>query len=342
MSRRPLKTLALAGLSLLALSMDPARAQETAAVRAVREPIALTQPRAVTGLDIDPSGETLAASGLDGAIRLWSLSTGAPGRVFQIHEGDAAAVLFSRDGRRLVSTGADGRTVLSDARTGASVRSWDFPTWCLGLAVIDADTAAVGCADLKIRILDLEDGRVEREIQAPGNLQYQYVISLSASPDGRLLASNNPLTLFDVDTGEQRGSAPSFAQRVVFSPDGLSLLGGNMKAGASLVSVEPLEARARVVTDVEQQVQTPSGRRTVRQEMPIYGVAWSPDGRYFATGGLDRLVRIWRIQPEGAPTEAARLEGHESAISALIWRGDHLVSGDLGGHIRIWRLDGLS
>jgi WD40 repeat protein len=341
MNRRSLRTLALAGLSLLTLSIGSAHAQQAAAVRAVGEPIGLTQPRAVTGLDIAPDGETLAASGVDGAIRLWSLSTGAPGQVFQIHEGDAAAVLFSRDGRRLVSTGADGRTVLSDARTGAAVQSWDFPTWCLGLAVIDADTAAVGCADLKIRILDLEDGRVEREIQAPGNLRYQYVISLSASPDGRVLASNNPLTLFDVETGEQRGSVPSFAQRVTFSPNGRSLLGGSMKAGASVVSVDPLQARARMVTEVEQQVLTPSGRQTARQEMPIYGVVWSPDGRYFATGGLDLLVRIWRLEAEGDPVEVARLEGHESAISALAWKGDRLVSGDLGGHIRIWRLTGL-
>lgn len=342
MSRRSLIPVAAAGLALLTAGLGPAGAQEAGAgVRAAGEPISLSQPRAVTSLDIDPRGETLAASGLDGAVRLWSLSTGAAGPVFPIHDGDMAAVRFSQDGGRLLSTGADGQAVLFDARTGRPARTWRFPTWCLGLAVVDADTAAVGCADLKIRVLDLDDGRVEREIQAPGDLQYQYVVSLSASPDGRLLASNNPLTLYEVETGRQLQSVPSFAQRVVFSPDGQSLLGGNMKAGASVVSVEPLQARARVVTDVEQQAQTPSGRQTVRQGMPIYGVAWSPDGRYFATGGLDRLVRIWRIAPEGEPVEAARLEGHESAISALVWRGDRLVSGDLGGHIRIWRLDGL-
>ena len=341
MNRRALKTLALAGLGLLALSRGPVQAQEAAAVRVVGEPVRLTQPRAVTGLDIHPDGETLATSGVDGAIRLWSLSTGVSESTFQIHEGDAAAVQFTRDGRRLISTGADGKAVLSDARTGALVRSWEFPTWCLGLTMIDADTAAVGCADLKIRILDLGDGRVEREIQAPGSLQYQYIASLSASPDGRLLASNNPLALFDVETGEQRGSVSSFAQRVAFSPDGQSLIGGSMKAGASIVSVAPLQGRARVVTDVEQRVMTPSGRQTARQEMPIYGVAWSPDGRYFATGGLDLLVRIWRIETEGDPVEVARLEGHESAISALIWTDDRLVSGDLGGHIRVWRLEGL-
>jgi WD40 repeat protein len=339
MTVRSLKPLVLAGLALLAIGASPAQAQDAGeTIRAAADPISLSQPRAVTSLDIDPGGETLAVSGLDGAVRLWSLATGAAGPVFPIHQGDAAAVRFTADGRRLLSTGADGQVALLDAGLGTRVRTWRFPTWCLGLAVVDADTVAVGCADLKIRILNLGDDRVVREIQAPGDLQYQYVVSLSASPDGRLLASNNPLTLYDVETGEQRGSVPSFAQRVTFSPDGRSLLGGSMKAGASVVSVDPLQGRARLVTDVEQQVQTPSGRQAARQGMPIYGVVWSPDGRFFATGGLDRLVRIWRMQDGADPVEVARLEGHESAISALAWRGDHLVSGDLGGHIRIWRL----
>lgn len=336
MSARSLTQAALTGLALLALGAGPTQAQET--VRAVGEPIRLSQPRAVTSLDIDPRGETLAVSGLDGAVRLWSLTTGAAGPVFPVHDGDAAAVRFTADGRRLLTTGADGQVTLLDAREGTRLRTWRFPTWCLGLAVIDADTAAVGCADLKIRILNPDDDRIVREIQAPGDAQYQYIISLSASPDGRLLASNNPLTLYDVETGEQRATAPSFTQNVAFSPDGRSLLGGSMKAGASVVSVEPLQTRDRLVTDVEQRVQTPSGRQTVRQEMPIYGVAWSPDGRYAATGGLDRLVRIWRLEIGADPVEVARLEDHESAISALVWRSDHLVSGDLGGHIRIWRL----
>lgn len=341
MSRRILDLWPLAALALLTLGPGAAQAQDAdLPIHATGEPLSLSQPRAVTSLDIAPSGETLAATGLDGAVRLWSLATGTPRAVFAVHEGDAASARFTRDGRRVLSTGADGKAVLLDARSGAPLRTWRFPTWCLGLAVVDADTAAVGCADLKIRLINLEDGRIEREIQAPGDLRYQYVLSLTASPDGRQLASNNPLTLFDIETGQQLRSIPSFFQRIDFSPTGESFLGGNMKAGAAVVSVETLQTSALLVTDVEQRVQTPSGRQTVRQGMPIYGVVWSPDGRFFATAGLDLLVRIWRIGADGAPVEVARLEGHESAISALAWQGDRLVSGDLGGHILVWSLDG--
>lgn len=51
-------------------------------------------------------------------------------------------------------------------------------------------------------------------------------------------------------------------------------------------------------------------------------VAWSPDGKYVATGGEDDLVSIW------CPTEerlVARLEGHTSWVSAVAW--DEALSG---------------
>lgn len=70
--------------------------------------------------------------------------------------------------------------------------------------------------------------------------------------------------------------------------------------------------------------------------MPTYAVAWSPDGHFAATGGLDKLVRIWRIDREGNPTEVTRLPGHVSAITALVWRGPYLASGALNGDIRVW------
>lgn len=326
-------------LAAVLISGQAAPPQEPLAeIRVVAPPLSLSQPRAVTSLDIDPAGETILATGLDGAVRLWALSTGAPGPVFQVHQGDAASAEFTGDGRRILSTGADGQAVLSDVRSGEAVQTWRFPTWCLGLSILSEDQAAIGCADLKIRILDLETGRTEREIQAPGDPQYGYIGSLTSSRDGRFLVSNNPATLFDLQTGEQLKSRPSFLQNMVLSPDGRRLLGGNMKANAELWDVETLEPRRGVLTDVERQAQTPSGPQTVRFRMPVYGVTWSPDGRYFATGGLDRLVRVWKLQDFERPIQILQLEGHESAVSALTWQGERLVSGDLGGHIRVWTL----
>lgn len=45
-------------------------------------------------------------------------------------------------------------------------------------------------------------------------------------------------------------------------------------------------------------------------------VAWSPDGKYLATGGEDDLVSIWCPEEERL---IARLEGHTSWVSAVAW-----------------------
>ena len=324
---------ALAGLTSTASAQDV-----LPDVRLLGEPIVISQPRAVTSVDTDPDGARLLSTGLDGTVRLWSLAQGTPDGVFQAHAGDAANARFTRDGQSILSTGADGRAVLVDAATGRVKQTWQFPTWCLGLAITSADRAAVGCADLKIRIINLETGHTERELQAPGNLQYGYVTSMASSRDGKLLVSNNPATVFDLDTGEQIISKPSFLRSMVFSPDGQSLLGGNLATNAEIWEVSNLTPRRGVLTDVETTAQTPSGPRTVQFRMPVYSVAWSPDGRYFATGGLDRLVRIFRFEGYERPTALLQFEGHESTISTLAWHGDRVISGDLGGHIRIWTL----
>ncbi len=331
-----MKSLGIAAFVLGAVHAAAQTPDEGAAIPVSSSPLRLQQPRAVTSLDISDSGERILATGLDGAVRVWNLKTGESDAAFPVHDDDAYAARFLPRGGRIISGGADGRVVVSDARTGQPHRQWRFPTWCAALDLVSSERAAVGCADLRIRILDLGTDRVVREIQAPGNVQYQYVTSLSASPDGRLLASANPAALFDLSTGEQVETAGSFVQRLIFSPDGRHLLGGNMRAGAELWSVENLKVQDKLVTDVEQVVRTPAGRKTVRFNMPVYGVAWSPDGRYAATGGLDKIVRIWRLEEGEASVEAARLEGHVSAISALTWKGRYLASGALNGDIRVW------
>lgn len=127
-------------------------------------PLIFRQPRAVTSLDLR-AGDVLLASSLDGALRTWSLGSGQALATRRVHRDDVYAGRFLADGR-IVSTGADGQVLLLDERNGRVRRRWAFPTWCAGLELISSTQAAVGCADLRIRIINLAEaasnGRCKR------------------------------------------------------------------------------------------------------------------------------------------------------------------------------------
>lgn len=51
----------------------------------------------------------------------------------------------------------------------------------------------------------------------------------------------------------------------------------------------------------------------------LRAVAWSPDGRWLATAGGDRVLRIWDA---AAGSEQDRLTGHAAGVVAVCWSPD--------------------
>jgi len=66
-------------------------------------------------------------------------------------------------------------------------------------------------------------------------------------------------------------------------------------------------------------------------------LAVSADSRMLATGGDDRMIRLWEI-PSGR--RLAQWEGHEGGVTALAFRvdGRGLVSGASDGLLKLWDL----
>lgn len=66
-------------------------------------------------------------------------------------------------------------------------------------------------------------------------------------------------------------------------------------------------------------------------------LAVSPNGKRFATCGLDKMVRIWTTADGKPSTELAE---HADEVFATCWHpdGKHLVTGDLKGRVCLWDL----
>ena len=62
---------------------------------------------------------------------------------------------------------------------------------------------------------------------------------------------------------------------------------------------------------------------------------WSADGKRLASGGEDKLVRIWNAENG---RQLNRLPGHRAFVSSVDWSSkDWIVSGSIDGAVRFWR-----
>src|SRR5262249_34920581 len=69
----------------------------------------------------------------------------------------------------------------------------------------------------------------------------------------------------------------------------------------------------------------------------VYTASYSPDGRYLATAGADRVVRIWDVDA-GTSRLVRPLKGHNEEIWCVAFSPDsrYLASADGTGVVKLW------
>ena len=68
---------------------------------------------------------------------------------------------------------------------------------------------------------------------------------------------------------------------------------------------------------------------------PVYGVAWNPDGRRFASASTDDIIWIWDARDDD---RVLPILAHQEGVTAIGWNatGDLLASAGNNGTIKIW------
>ncbi|WP_433367818.1 AAA family ATPase [Streptosporangium sp. CA-115845] len=241
---------------------------------------------------LSPDGRTLAASGSDGAVLLWSTAEQRPVAVpLRGHTGDVRAIVFSPDGRTLV-TGDDTKILLWDVATRTLRAS--LPTRQRDLVFAAAFSpdgrvlATVNGTD--VQFWDVSTHRLRATLVST---HLSTIRALAFSPDGRLLATashDGTVRLWDAATRRPAGGAlvghndEIFA--LAFSPDGRTLASGGGDRAVLLWDVATRRAQGVPLT----------GHGDY-----IFSIAFSPDGRRLVTAGRETSVRLWNVERPADP-----------------------------------------
>ncbi len=310
------------------------------------------------------------ATGLDnGRVELWEVGTGE--RIGTLNHGGwtGLSVVFSPDGTRLASRWRQ-EIKLWNVATRRLDATWEVPTevhWHgAGQSVAfspDGSTLVSGFQDGTVRLWDMAN-QTER-VTLEGHSHW--VISVSFSPDGALLASaggrDDPsVRLWDVATRTEvatlkghRGTVNS----VSFSHNGATLASGSSDRTVRLWDVATYEevavlerhgAGVHSVTFSPDRVTLISGAadgRVLLRDLEtgnaaglsghtsLNSTAFSPDGAILAAGYPDGTIRLW-----DAVTMAriATLKGHTSGVSDVSFSTDGvlLASGSGDRTVMLW------
>jgi WD40 repeat protein len=270
-----------------------------------------------------PDGSLVASVGRDEDIRLWKADTGQLMRgISGTSDVSYTSVTFSPDGSLLVSH-SDSYMWLWDVANGAQLHA--TRTDCLyGNPAFSPDGRTIACSADE-RQIKLWDVATLRELKTLKGHRARVGGALW-SPDGRQLASRSEdgtARLWDVKTGELLLTLTGhthFVSGLAFSPDGNTLATSGRQMGDNTI-------RFWDTRTGEQLCLYDYGTRQ------IGGLAFSPDGSRFAAS-VGQIVKVWDI--ETWQEESPRTGTHSARSIAFSPDGSRILSGSLGGEIKIW------
>ena len=278
----------------------------------------------ILSVDFSESGEQIITGSADKSVRIWNINARQEfiqqitpsGRMRFLEQGpknslvvgsDTELEVFSSTGEVIYrwepSDGENRIVSLAVSRNGENVFAGTF----------SGDVFVWDTAEWSQRIIQRFDERPAK---------------LACSSAGDLLAVSSGNSQFQIWQVGDLDDKPLYSgslgdggiQKIWFTPDGDEIYLSTKDYKLQRFSLEKLEGLPN---------------RFKSGTSLVVSADWSADGRYLATGGFDKLIRIWDLQ---TGENISTLLGHTNSVSSLSFskNGSRLVSSQRGDTIRIW------
>ena len=253
---------------------------------------------AVNAVAILEDGRAVTA-GADAIIAIWTPGKPAPDVILRGHQGPIVALALSPDGATLASASWDRTVRLWPLAGGPPAVLESHEQNVNGVAFAPDGKAVVSAGyDATVRIWPLPQPAppIVADLPAPLN-------AVATAPDGEIATAGADGYIYFLSASGQRLDAidalPTPIVALAISRDGMRLTAAGINGAVALI-----DRKARSI----ELILTGSG-------VPVWAVAFLPDGRTLLTGGGDRTIRRWDTET-GEPLDDAE-SGPEDPLAAF-------------------------
>jgi cytochrome c len=282
----------------------------------------------VRAIAVSPDGRWAVSGSFDQSAIVWAIDAGSAKTVLRFHDGAVNAVAILPD-ERFLTAGEDGRVALWRLGEPDPVQVFAIHSGPIAGLAVSSDQARFATAswDGTARVTQLASGESRVLEGHQGNVN-----AVAFLPDGRIVSAGYDATLrvwpsdgsatviLTLPTPLNSVAATGDGEIVIAGADGVIRLlrpdgairtvGEPERSPIIALALSPDERRIAAATiggtvAILDRASGSTISRLVGPGLPVWSLAFRPDGRELLTGGNDRMIRRWDTatgEPIGART----------------------------------------
>ncbi|KAF8838850.1 WD40 repeat-like protein [Paxillus ammoniavirescens] len=232
----------------------------------------------VQDLDVSRDGKMIVSGSKDKTVRIWNGESGETMHIFKGHEHEVNSVQFSPDASRVVSGSSDSTVQVWSVETGElafePIKSHGRAS-CVRYSPI-GDRIASGARTIQIWNAETGSGIL--------SIKNSWVCSLAWTADGTHIIGGcwGEVTIWNSHDGERLHTWK-------LKPGNQSWIALSLSPTGTHVATSCWNENTALVIDIS----TGEQKAALKHNKSVYGIAYSPSGRFIATVCNDGNVYLW-------------------------------------------------